>query len=326
MAAATTAAPAAVQQQQRPLTIPIITSKEEIRAFSRKQKLAGKTVGFVPTMGYLHQGHLSLVEEAKKHADVVVASIYVNPTQFSANEDFDVYPRDPDNDRLQLQLAGCAAVFEPAGSLYHQVAGAADDAGNVVGREVAHPDAHETWVTVQQLQRGMCGDSRPHFFRGVATVVTKLFHLVEPDVACFGQKDYQQWRLITRMVRDLDFAITIIGVPIAREADGLAMSSRNARLSPEARSDALSISAALRWAQQAVAQGEMTQAADVAATVRQRIAAAGGDVDYVELRDADNLSLVTDVSKQPTLLAVAAKFPAKDKGSVRLIDNTVLGS
>ncbi|KAF6258680.1 hypothetical protein COO60DRAFT_1517833 [Scenedesmus sp. NREL 46B-D3] len=300
--------------EKQQVTIPVITKKEDMRAFSRQQKLAGKTIAFVPTMGYLHEGHLSLIEAAKAHADVVVASIYVNPTQFSANEDFDVYPRNPDSDRLQLQAAGCAAVFEPVGSLYHQVPGAGDGS-NVVGRESGHPDSHETWVTVERLQQGLCAVSRPHFFRGVATVVTKLFHIVEPDVAVFGQKDYQQWRLISRMVRDLDFPIRIIGMPICREADGLAMSSRNARLSPEARSKALSISQALHWAQQAVQQLQ----------VRQRITAAGGEVDYVQLRDADNLHEVADAAAQATLLAVAAWFPAKDKGTVRLIDNMVLG-
>ncbi|WIA18346.1 hypothetical protein OEZ85_009811 [Tetradesmus obliquus] len=275
-------------------------------------------------MGYLHEGHLSLIEAAKSHADVVVASIYVNPTQFSANEDFDVYPRNPDSDRLQLQAAGCAAVFEPEGSLYHQVPGAGDGS-NVVGRESGHPESHETWVTVERLQQGLCGVSRPHFFRGVATVVTKLFHIVEPDVAVFGQKDYQQWRLITRMVRDLDFPISIIGMPICRENDGLAMSSRNARLSPESRANALSISQAMAWAQQAVAQRQATSAAAIAAEVRQRITAAGGEVDYVQLRDADNLHEVADAAAQATLLAVAAWFPAKDRGTVRLIDNMVLG-
>eukprot|EP00775_Hariotina_reticulata_P008765 gene8765-8944_t len=261
--------------------IPIFTSKDDMRAFSRQQKLAGKKIAFVPTMGYLHKGHLSLVEAAKQHADVIVASIYVNPTQFSANEDFDIYPRNPLDDRLQLQAAGCAAIFEPP-SLYHQVPGG-DDGVNVVGRELNHPDAHETWVAVERLQQGLCGGSRPHFFRGVATVVSKLFHIVEPDVAVFGQKDYQQWRLITRMVRDLDFPITIIGMPITREEDGLAMSSRNARLSAQSRSAALSISRALNWAKLAVQQQQVTQAADIQAEVRQQITAAGGQVDYVEV-------------------------------------------
>jgi len=281
-------------------------------------------VAFVPTMGYLHEGHISLVKAARKLADVVVASIYVNPTQFSANEDFDVYPRNPEGDRRALQDAGCAAVFEPA-SLYVAVPGAAGEGGNVVGRESGHPDAHETFVQVEQLQKPLCGGSRPHFFRGVATVVTKLFHIVEPDVAVFGRKDYQQLRVITRMVRDLDFAVEVVGMPICREPDGLAMSSRNARLSPESRQNALSISKALKWARTALADGSIGDAASVRKTVSDMIEASGGKVDYVELVDANNLRPVNEVKAQPTLLAVACWYPAKDRGTVRLIDNTVLG-
>eukprot|EP00879_Flechtneria_rotunda_P008714 GHRR01009128.1.p1 GENE.GHRR01009128.1~~GHRR01009128.1.p1 ORF type:complete len:316 (+),score=79.70 GHRR01009128.1:1132-2079(+) len=306
------------------VNIQVFTNKDDVRAFSRKQKRAGNTVAFVPTMGYLHQGHLSLVEAAGNHADIVIASIYVNPTQFSAGEDFDIYPRDPVWDRQQLQKAGCAAIFEPASSLYYQVEGQEGDTGNVAGLGTGHVDAHETWVTVERLQQGLCGGSRPHFFRGVATVVTKLFHIVEPDVAVFGQKDYQQWRLICRMVRDLDFPIKVLGMPIAREPDGLAMSSRNARLSPESRKAALSISAALNWAMDAVMERKVTQPKRIVEEVKQQITAAGGQVDYVELRDADNLQPITDLSQQRTLLAVATWFPAKGKGTVRLIDNTVL--
>ncbi|GBF96254.1 hypothetical protein Rsub_08799 [Raphidocelis subcapitata] len=302
-------------------TIPVLTSKEEMRAWSRAQKKKGKTIGFVPTMGYLHEGHISLVSAARERADVVVASIYVNPTQFSANEDFDVYPRDPEADRRKLLEAGCSVVFEPE-SLYHIVEGA-DDGSNVVGRESGHPDAHETFVQVEKLQLPLCGGSRPHFFRGVATIVAKLFHIVEPDVAVFGRKDYQQWRVITRMVRDLDFPIEIVGMPIAREADGLAMSSRNARLSAESRAACLAIPRAVKWAEAEVGRGA-GDAGALASEVAARIEAAGGKVDYVELRHAEHLQPVTDLRAQPTLLAVAAHFPARDRGTVRLIDNTVL--
>ncbi|KAI8475061.1 MAG: hypothetical protein J3K34DRAFT_405940 [Monoraphidium minutum] len=307
-----------------PITIPVITTKEEMRAWSRQQKKEGKRIGFVPTMGYLHEGHLSLVAAAKERTDVVVASIYVNPTQFSANEDFDVYPRNPDSDRRKLQEAGCAAVFEPE-SLYHQAGGAGGEGSNVVGRESGHPDAHETFVQVERLQLPLCGGSRPHFFRGVATIVAKLFNIVEPDVAVFGRKDYQQWRVIARMVRDLDFAIEVVGMPIGREADGLAMSSRNARLSDEARAACLAIPRAVQWAEAAVkGPGGASDPAAVAAEVARRITEAGGRVDYVELRDAEHLGPVSDLRAQPTLLAVAAHFPARDRGTVRLIDNTVL--
>lgn len=183
---------------------------------------------------------------------------------------------------------------------------------------------------VERLQKPLCGISRPHFFRGVATIVTKLFHIVEPDVAVFGRKDYQQWRVICRMVRDLDFGIEIIGMPICREADGLAMSSRNARLAPDARHRALCIQAALSWAQQAVAaaaagSGPAPSLQQIREHVWSAIEGAGGKVDYVELVHAENLGAVSDAASQPTLLAVAAWFPAHDRGTVRLIDNTVLG-
>lgn len=179
-------------------------------------------------------------------------------------------------------------------------------------------------LQVERLQKPLCGVSRPHFFRGVATIVAKLFNIVEPDVAVFGRKDYQQWRVICRMVRDLDFPIEVVGMPICREADGLAMSSRNARLSAESRRKALCICSSLQWAQGAVGSGQITMPYDVRQHVCAAIEEAGGKVDYVELVQAENLSTVDDASKQPTLLAVAAWFAAKDRGTVRLIDNVVL--
>ncbi|GIL45485.1 hypothetical protein Vafri_2713 [Volvox africanus] len=304
--------------------LPVFTTAADMRAWVRKQKKSGRKVALVPTMGYLHEGHLSLVKAAKEKADVVVASIYVNPTQFAAHEDFDVYPRNPADDRAKLAAAGCHAVFEPE-SLYVAVpGGGGGESSNVVGRESNHPDSHETFVSVERLQRPLCGGSRPHFFRGVCTVVTKLFHICEPDVAVFGRKDYQQWRVICRMVRDLDFPIEVVGRPICREPDGLAMSSRNARLSAESRDRALSISRGLRWAEKAVAEAAVTRPDEVAAHVRGMIEEAGGKVDYVELLHAHNLGPVSDLTSQPVLLAVAAHFPARDRGTVRLIDNTVL--
>jgi pantoate--beta-alanine ligase len=361
--------------------IKVITSKEEMRAFTRALKREGKTVGFVPTMvrergsdrrqttatnadqrpptppprhpknqnskqGYLHDGHLSLVATAKRECGpnaAVVASVYVNPTQFAAHEDFDVYPRDTEGDRAKLERAGCVAVFEPA-SLYDY--GSTNttnnnttnlDASTVVGRtpesEVSQ-DAHETYVTVERLQRPLCGGSRPHFFRGVATVVCKLFHVVEPDVAVFGRKDYQQWRVIMRMVRDLDMAVRVVGADISREEDGLAMSSRNARLSAESRAKAPAICAALRWARDAARAGEVTDPKQLQEDVAKRVAEAGGAVDYAEVRDAESLGEVLAVggggggavvgkgAARAAVLAVAANFGAKDgKGTVRLIDN-----
>ncbi|KAF5839373.1 hypothetical protein DUNSADRAFT_944 [Dunaliella salina] len=254
--------------------------------------------------------------------DVVVASVYVNPTQFSANEDFDLYPREVEGDRAKLEEAGCCTVFEPR-SLYR---GGNGDASNVVGREGASPNAHETFVQVERLQQPLCGKSRPHFFKGVTTIVSKLFNIVEPDVAVFGRKDYQQWRVITRMVRDLDFAVEVVGMPICREADGLALSSRNARLTPEARQAALCIPRALEWAKSVYTSKPAPSPADLASRIGVIIKDAGGLVDYVEVLNAQNLQPILDITAQPALVAVAAHFPARDQGSVRLIDNCVLES
>ena len=248
-------------------------------------------------MGCLHEGHLSLVREARAHADCVVVSVYVNPTQFAPHEDFDSYPRDLDGDRSKLQEAGCDVVFEPS-DLY------------------PHGD-NDVWVRAETLELPLCGVSRPHFFTGVATVVTKLFNIVEPDVAVFGKKDYQQWRIISRMVRDLDFPITIIGMPIVREADGLAMSSRNARLTPDARAKAPVIYEALQVAERAV-EGGARSPVPLLHNLIVAITATGGVVDYAEIVDAETLVPVDTIARQ-ALLAVAVSF-----GSVRLIDNVVL--
>ncbi|GAX78673.1 hypothetical protein CEUSTIGMA_g6111.t1 [Chlamydomonas eustigma] len=302
----------------------IFSSASEMRNWSRQQKQKGKRIALVPTMGYLHEGHLSLVEAAKELADIVVSSIYVNPTQFAAHEDFGQYPRQPEVDRAKLKAMGCSAVFEPT-SLYVKVQGAESEDVNVVGKESMHPESHETFVQVERLQKPLCGGSRPHFFRGVATVVTKLFHIVEPDVAVFGRKDYQQWRIIERMVRDLDFGVEVVGMPICREQDGLAMSSRNARLTAEARQHAPAIYKALRWAMQAVESGAEKNPGTIQDQVRGMIEQAGGKMDYAELVDAKSLQPILDASLQTTLLAVAALFPSKDsQGTVRLIDNIVI--
>ncbi|KAK9837099.1 hypothetical protein WJX81_002708 [Elliptochloris bilobata] len=271
-------------------------------------------------MGYLHEGHLSLVQEARRRADVVVASIYVNPTQFSATEDFGVYPNSRAEDRRRLEEAGVGATFEPA-TLYAtgRSSGASGDHANVVGMGAPAAGAHETWVEVTRLQTGLCGGSRPHFFRGVATVVAKLFNIVEPDVAVFGRKDYQQWRVLTRMARDLDFAVEVVGLPLVREPDGLAMSSRNALLDSNARKRALSISESLRWAEEACSRGEAPGVQVLRQGVADRISAAGGRVDYVEVVDADELVPVEELDARPVLVAVAAFF-----GSVRLMDNLEL--
>jgi pantoate--beta-alanine ligase len=286
----------------------VITGAAEMRAWSRAQRAHGHTIALVPTMGYLHQGHLSLVAEARRRADRVVASIYVNPTQFAAGEDFGVYPRDLPGDRVKLAALGCDVTFEPV------------DLYGLYGlhvREGSGAPPHETWVTVERLAQPLCGVSRPTFFRGVATVVTKLFNIVDPDLAVFGNKDYQQARVIERLVRDLDFAIEIVAMPIVREPDGLAMSSRNALLSADERARAVAIRRALLAAQALVDGGERDASA-LAAAVAETIADAGGRVDYVELRDPATLDAVAAVTGT-TLLATAAHF-----GAVRLIDNVEL--
>jgi pantoate--beta-alanine ligase len=282
----------------------------------------------------------------RREADVIVVSIYVNPTQFAAHEDFGVYPRTRDADRAALAGAGVDCIFEPAtlyeaGHVHGPPSTTAPDAALVVGASsTPAPGAHETTVTVSRLQRGLCGGSRPHFFAGVATVVAKLFNCVEPDTAVFGRKDAQQLAVIARMARDLDFGVRVVGGPIVREVDGLALSSRNALLSPGDRAAAPAIAAALAWAARTAAAG-VVSSADLETSVSARIAAAkaeGVRVDYVALVDAEDLTAVARVGPgggwaagdggdviapppRPVLLAVAAFI-----GSVRLIDNTVLGA
>lgn len=297
-----------------------------------------------PIQGCLHAGHLSLVDLVRSaKADAVVVSIYVNPTQFAAHEDFGRYPRTRDEDRALLVARGVDAVFEPETLYYRgggkEGGGGGSDAANVVGAATSEPeseDSHDTFVVVERLSRGLCSLSRPHFFRGVATVVAKLFNVVEPDVAAFGEKDWQQLAIIRRMARDLDFAVEVLGGAIVRESDGLALSSRNELLTAEDRAKAPCIHAALLEAKEKVGGGQgeaaatatATTAGELAALVRARLEAGGcSSVDYVSVVDADSLSAVSDEtviserekSGRRTLVAVAAFF-----GAVRLIDNMVV--
>lgn len=272
-----------------------------MRAWSRARRALGETIAFVPTMGYLHEGHLSLVRTARDLADHVVASIYVNPAQFAPHEDFDTYPRDSTSDLAALQSEGCSVVFAPA-SLY--------------GAEGI--EGHKTWLEVSDLSAPLCGASRPHFFRGVATVVVKLFHIVEPDIAIFGDKDFQQRRVIERMVEDLDMAVQIVGSPIVREVDGLAMSSRNVRLSAEDRLRARVVPESLDLAERLIESGE-GDAAEICQQMRTLIEAAGGQVDYAALVDPVSLELQQTVAGS-VRAAVAVQF-----GEVRLIDNRAIG-
>jgi len=256
-------------------------------------------LGLVPTMGALHAGHLSLVRAAKARCGVVVASIFVNPTQFGPSEDFAKYPRSFEADCAALAGEGVDVVFAPT-------------------VEEMYPKGETTWVTVEGVSERLDGGSRPGHFRGVTTVVAKLFHVIEPDVAFFGQKDAAQLAVIRRMVRDLNFPVEIVGCPIVREPDGLAMSSRNVYLSPEERRRALVLRRSLQSAESAFRAGER-DAARLRENGRAVIAREPGvRLDYFEIVDPETLEAVDRIAR-PALLAVAANV-----GSTRLIDNVVL--
>ena len=278
----------------------IIHRVSEMQAWSESQRQAGKTVAFVPTMGFLHEGHLSLVREAKRCCDVVVVSIFVNPLQFNQQSDFAAYPRNDEQDRHFLTQLGTDVLFNPDGS-------------------EMYPEGFQAAVEIGTVSQPLCGASRPGHFRGVTTVVAKLFNMVKPHVALFGEKDFQQCVVIKRMVKDLNFDLEILAMPTIRELDGLAMSSRNARLSPAERQTSLCVSRALNKAAELVSQGER-QAVPVLQAVQEIISSEEGiRLDYASLCDPDTLEEVTEVT-QPTLLAIAAWV-----GDVRLIDNRVIG-
>jgi pantoate--beta-alanine ligase len=278
----------------------IIRTPEAMRARADEWRRAGKRIAFVPTMGYLHRGHVKLLEEGRTRGDVLVLSIFVNPTQFGPKEDLARYPRDFDGDLAKAAGAGTDVVYFP-------------DA------EAMYPPGYQTYVQVTELEQGLCGDRRPGHFRGVATVVAKLFTAVKPHVAVFGEKDYQQLQVIRRMTLDLDLGIEIVGIPTVREADGLAMSSRNTYLSPDERARAVCLHRALGAVREAAARGER----DVAALCRLAtgIIDAGGPnrVDYVEIRDATSLKAIARL-EGPAVMALAVFF-----GATRLIDNAVFG-
>jgi len=278
----------------------LIETIQGIREAVAAARRAGKKVGFVPTMGYLHEGHLTLMREARKECDYVVVSIFVNPTQFGPNEDFDRYPRDLERD---MQLCGSV----PVDAIFHPTVA-----------EMYPGTASTTTVTVSQLTEGLCGASRPGHFAGVATVVSKLFNIVKPDVAYFGQKDAQQVAVIRRMVQDLNMDLEIRPVAIVREPDGLAMSSRNIYLTPEQRQGALVLSRSLRMAQERVAASERDMAA-LEAAVREMISAEPlAQIDYVAIVDYESLQPIARLERKG-LVALAVRF-----GKTRLIDNCIL--
>ncbi|MFZ5826654.1 MAG: pantoate--beta-alanine ligase [Bacillota bacterium] len=277
----------------------LVARISEVREAVRAARAAGKRIGFVPTMGYLHEGHLTLMRRARQECDFVVVSIFVNPTQFGPNEDFARYPRD-----LERDAALCASV--PVDLIFHP------------GVEEMYPEPFRSSVRVSGLTEGLCGASRPGHFEGVATVVTKLFNIVQPDFAFFGQKDAQQVAVIQRMVTDLNLDLTVVPVPTVREADGLAMSSRNTYLSPAERQAALVLSRSLQMALKRVEAGERDMRA-LAADLRAMIAAEPlANIDYVEIVDYGTLQPVERLSAK-ALAALAVRF-----GKTRLIDNAIL--
>ncbi|HWO16361.1 MAG TPA: pantoate--beta-alanine ligase [Solirubrobacterales bacterium] len=280
--------------------VKVFRGKEELRSALSEARRAGETIGLVPTMGYLHEGHLSLLRAARAECDVVVMSLFVNPSQFGPGEDLARYPRDEERDLRLAAEAGVAFVYAPP-------------------VDEVYPDGFSTHVEVEGLTEVLCGDpSRrgPGHFRGVTTVVAKLFNSVQPDVAYFGQKDAQQTAVIRRMVRDLDFPVRVEVLPTVREADGLAMSSRNAYLSPEDRERATTLSRALRIAEETARAESLEAGLDAA---RAELDAAGIEPEYLEARDAEELSPTAALDGRPVLVAVAAQV-----GAARLIDNILI--
>ncbi|KMT66239.1 pantoate--beta-alanine ligase [Catenovulum maritimum] len=277
-----------------------VQTVETLRSQVKTFKQAGKSIAFVPTMGNLHTGHLELVKVAKTKADVVIASIFVNPMQFGANEDLDSYPRTLEEDSQALAELGVNLLFTPT-------------------PEIMYPKglAVQTFVEVPNVSALYCGQSRPVHFRGVTTIVNKLFNLVQPDVACFGEKDFQQLSLIKTMVEDLSLPIEIIGVPTKRESSGLAKSSRNGYLTEVQKQQATVLYQSLTLAKAEVDQGNLNFAA-LKAQIQQKIETAGLVVDYVEFADAKSLQPATEDSESVVLLLAAYL------GKTRLIDNQVL--
>lgn len=289
----------AVMKTPSAVPVPCSPSIEGIRAAVTEARAQGKIVGLVPTMGALHEGHLSLVRKARSECGFVVVWIFVNPAQFGPGEDLNRYPRDLERDRMAAASAGADVIFSP-------------------GVEEIYPPGFSTWVEVEGLTEGLCGASRPGHFRGVCTVVTKFFNICEPDRAYFGQKDAQQLAVIRRMVRDLNMRVEIVACPIVREPDGLAMSSRNAYLNDEERRQAIILNHALRTAEHLVTEGEHDAGIIQEAMMKVLASAPLARVDYVAIVDAADLLPVTVVTGE-CLIALAVWF-----GKTRLIDNVIV--
>ena len=277
----------------------IITSVTEMEQWSAAVRAAGDTISFVPTMGFLHQGHVSLLNEGRKRGDKLVLSIFVNPTQFGQGEDFEDYPRDLEQDSELAQQAGVDIIFAPAA-------------------KQMYPTGYATYVDVEGITATLCGASRPGHFRGVCTVVTKLFHIIQPHNAIFGNKDFQQLAVIRRMTRDLNLPVEIIGMPIFREADGLAMSSRNVYLSEDQRRQALVLSQSIQQARQLVEGGERQSAAiieQLKAMIEQHPETR---IDYIQI--CHQVTLADQDEVDPDSVLLLAVFV----GKTRLIDNGFL--
>ena len=277
----------------------IFTTIDEIRAWSNEHKRGGKTVGFVPTMGYLHRGHVSLIEASVEENNYTIVSIFVNPTQFGPNEDLDKYPRDITKDTETTKNAGVDVLFVP---LVNEI----------------YPKDYSTFVNVEEISDYLCGSTRLNHFKGVATVVTKLFNICNPTKAYFGQKDYQQAVVIKRMVRDLNMDLSVVVCPIVREADGLAMSSRNVYLSHEERAQSLSINISLKMASKLVDLGERNTVNLIEKVTSILEESDLISVEYVEVVDVKSLHRVNKI-ESTAVLAIAVKI-----GRTRLIDNIIL--
>jgi pantoate--beta-alanine ligase len=279
----------------------VVRSKAELRSALAEPRREGKTIGLVPTMGYLHEGHLSLLRAARAECDIVVMSLFVNPTQFGPGEDLDRYPRDEERDLRLAGEAGVDLVFAP-------------------GVAEVYPEGFATRVevggTLTEVLDGDRARRGPEHFRGVTTIVAKLFNIVGPDVAYFGQKDAQQAAVIRHMARDLDFPLRVAVLPTVREPDGLAMSSRNAYLEPGDRERATALSAALATVEREARAGSLQAALEAG---RGELERAGIEPEYLEARDAERLERVTELADRPVLVAVAARV-----GAARLIDNVLI--
>ncbi len=278
----------------------LFTNTAEMQTWCLEQKKAGQTIGLVPTMGYLHQGHLALVRRARSSCDKVVVSIFVNPIQFGVGEDFEEYPRDLEKDRQMLEEGQVDAIFAPS-------------------VKEMYPPGYNSYVEVQgEVAEKLCAQSRPGHFRGVTTVISKLFHICCPDMAFFGQKDAQQAMVIEKMVRELNFPLRIVRVPTEREADGLAMSSRNVYLNEDMRSQALVLNQALQAARDLIYTGER-DVKKVKELLLQIInSSPAANIDYAEIYDAETLADIREINDR-VLIALAVKF-----GSTRLIDNLIV--